>query len=451
MGTEIRDFAALLKGLKERSGLSYGTLAQKLHMSTSTVHRYCNGDAVPHDYAPVERFARVCRASGDELVALHRAWILADEAKRRKAPGAVAAREAEAEAEAEAPEDTVSDASESEPEPEPVPEAVPEPVPEAAPAPAPGRRNRPLRLALVAAAVVALAVPTTVVLVDRAPPQGSDTVASGKGEGPGAGASLRPSGEGKPSGTATTGEKVSGSPSPSDAGASASASASAERSRTVRPETSGGAGSKSGLPLAVHIRPETWEDKCDQTYMLDRKPERVPPPPYEPDAGVWAGALGAVPGGLKRIDVVVQGKEADAVVLQAMHVRVVGRTAAPAWQAYSMLQGCGSGVLVSTYEVNLDAARPLFKAVPTDNGERTLPANPLPLKTSANDPVVLVVYARTQTYDAHWYLELDWSSGDRSGTMRIDDNGKPFRTMSLNDRPLYDYWAEKKTWVLRDY
>ncbi|MGP3635487.1 helix-turn-helix domain-containing protein [Streptomyces sp. 24-1644] len=443
MGTEIQDFAALLRGLKERSGLSYGTLAQKLHMSTSTVHRYCNGDAVPHDYAPVERFARVCRASGDELVALHRAWILADEAKRRKAPAAVAAPEAEA----EEPEDTVSAAAESEPEPEPVPEHVPEPVQTRAP----GRRNRPLRLALVAAAVVALAVPTTVALVKMAPPQGSGTVASGKGEETDAGAPPRPGGEGKPSGTATTGGKVSGSPSPSDARASTPASASAEPSRTVRPEASGGAGAETGLPLAVHIRPETWEDKCDQTYMLDRKPERVPPPPYEPDAGVWAGALGAVPGGLKRIDVVVQGKEADAVVLQAMHVRVVGRTAAPAWQAYSMLQGCGSGVLVSTYEVNLDAARPLFKAVPTDNGERTLPANPLPLKTSANDPVVLVVYARTQTYDARWYLELDWSSGDRSGTMRIDDNGKPFRTMSLNDRPLYDYWAEKKTWVLRDY
>lgn len=83
MGTEIQDFAAELSGLKERSGLSYGVLARKLHMSTSTVHRYCNGDAVPHDYAPVERFARVCGASADELVGLHRKWILADEAKRR--------------------------------------------------------------------------------------------------------------------------------------------------------------------------------------------------------------------------------------------------------------------------------------------------------------------------------------------------------------------------------
>ncbi|MEU0681348.1 helix-turn-helix domain-containing protein, partial [Streptomyces albogriseolus] len=34
-----------------RGGLSYGVLAKRLHMSTSTLHRYCNGDAVPADYA----------------------------------------------------------------------------------------------------------------------------------------------------------------------------------------------------------------------------------------------------------------------------------------------------------------------------------------------------------------------------------------------------------------
>ncbi|MFB7750447.1 helix-turn-helix domain-containing protein, partial [Streptomyces sp. NPDC056121] len=53
------EFATLLRGLKDRSGLSYGVLAKRLHMSTSTLHRYCNGDAVPVDYAPVERLARV--------------------------------------------------------------------------------------------------------------------------------------------------------------------------------------------------------------------------------------------------------------------------------------------------------------------------------------------------------------------------------------------------------
>src|SRR3954465_15505413 len=84
-GDSADAFATLLRGLKDRSGLSYGTLAKRLHMSTSTLHRYCNGTAVPVEYAPVERLARVCRATPQELVELHRRWILADAARGRKA------------------------------------------------------------------------------------------------------------------------------------------------------------------------------------------------------------------------------------------------------------------------------------------------------------------------------------------------------------------------------
>ncbi|MEU1123957.1 helix-turn-helix domain-containing protein [Streptomyces sp. NPDC005899] len=512
MGTEIQDFAALLRGLKERSGLSYGALAQKLHMSTSTVHRYCNGDAVPHDYAPVERFARVCRASADELVALHRKWILADEAKRRRVPGPAVGIPAKTEADANADADTQAEAGagagaeaeaaepeavkpeaagarapqprpqQPQPQPQrprsqaeqeaaagpggtptaesarraatgPGPEAEGELTREPAPGHAPGtvrgpaRRRRSLGIALAAAAVVALAVPTTVVLGNLSSPQGGDSVTAGKGEAAVASGRPRsPSAEARPSAGATAG-KGSASPSPT----SAEASPSARPSPQATPGAPGGAPARTGVPLSVHIRPDTWESKCEQTYMLDREPERVPPPPYESDAGTWARSIEAVPGGMKRIELVAQGKEAGAVVLEAVHVRVVGRSPAPPWQAYAMPQGCGSGVLVATYEVDLDAARPLFRAVPTDNGERTLPAAPLPLKTSVHDPVVLVVYARTRTYDARWYLELDWSSGDRHGTMRIDDDGQPFRTMAMDSRPLYDYWPEKKTWVRRDY
>ncbi|MFF7977525.1 helix-turn-helix domain-containing protein [Streptomyces sp. NPDC007901] len=83
-GTSGSGFAESLRELKDRSGLSYGTLAKRLHMSTSTLHRYCNGDAVPADYAPVERLARLCKAGPEELVELHRRWVLADAERARK-------------------------------------------------------------------------------------------------------------------------------------------------------------------------------------------------------------------------------------------------------------------------------------------------------------------------------------------------------------------------------
>lgn len=239
MGTEIQDFAALLRSLKERSGLSYGALAQKLHMSTSTIHRYCNGEAVPHDYAPVERFARVCRAPSDELVALHRQWILADEAKRRGARKAEAAGRVEPSMVtselAAPPQDPVNrpdpapgpgseQGSEPGPQPEAESEAEPGTVPGSAAAedvtpdarsagvvPLRGRLSgKRLRVLLAAVAVVALTVPTALAIShysgDRSHEEGMDAPRSSAPVTPSRNGSTSPSpSPSKPSPSATSG------------------------------------------------------------------------------------------------------------------------------------------------------------------------------------------------------------------------------------------------------
>lgn len=50
---------------------------------------------------------------------------------------------------------------------------------------------------------------------------------------------------------------------------------------------------------------------------------------------------------------------------------------------------------------------------------------------------MLLVDVTTQTHDARWYLELDWSSQGRTGTIRIDDHGRPFRTTGIKAMPHY--------------
>src|SRR4051812_29541210 len=54
---DVEEFAALLRRLKDRTDRSYGSLARRLNMNTSTLHRYCAGEAVPQGFAPVERLA----------------------------------------------------------------------------------------------------------------------------------------------------------------------------------------------------------------------------------------------------------------------------------------------------------------------------------------------------------------------------------------------------------
>ncbi|MCQ4210583.1 helix-turn-helix domain-containing protein, partial [Streptomyces longispororuber] len=79
----VAELAALLRELKERTDRSYGSLARRLGMNTSTLHRYCAGDAVPLDFAPVERFAALCGATSEQRLELHRRWLLAVAARRR--------------------------------------------------------------------------------------------------------------------------------------------------------------------------------------------------------------------------------------------------------------------------------------------------------------------------------------------------------------------------------
>jgi plasmid maintenance system antidote protein VapI len=70
-------FAELLLELKDRSGRSYEALARRAGVSSSALHRYCSGRAVPPTLEVVERLGRTCGASREEILELHRRWVVA--------------------------------------------------------------------------------------------------------------------------------------------------------------------------------------------------------------------------------------------------------------------------------------------------------------------------------------------------------------------------------------
>ncbi|MEI7034082.1 peptidoglycan-binding protein [Streptomyces pratensis] len=75
----ITDFARALRALKERTPHSYETLAVRVGVSRSALHRYCSGQAVPAEFGTVQLLARQCGADRGELTELHRSWVLASE------------------------------------------------------------------------------------------------------------------------------------------------------------------------------------------------------------------------------------------------------------------------------------------------------------------------------------------------------------------------------------
>ncbi|MEU1226920.1 helix-turn-helix transcriptional regulator [Streptomyces sp. NPDC005828] len=202
-------------------------------------------------------------------------------------------------------------------------------------------------------------------------------------------------------------------------------------------------------PLTWTVASHVWQNGCGHTYLLERRPG---PPPAAADARRWAVARGAVHGGETLVRVSVQGKGAAAVVLQGLHVRVVERGTPPPWTGYRMDEGCGGAVTPRRFTVDLDRPRPVARALDgyDASGEegRTLPAVSFPYAVTAAEPEELLVSARTAGCDCRWYLELEWSSEGRRGTVRIgDEEGAPFRTSGVKGRPVYAYDSAGRTWI----
>ncbi|MFF5840824.1 helix-turn-helix domain-containing protein [Streptomyces massasporeus] len=461
---DVGEFAALLRTLKERTDRSYGSLARRLAMNTSTLHRYCAGEAVPVDFAPVERFAALCGASPEERLELHRRWLLAVAARQRprttgRAGTSGTAQEGEVATGAEEPEqapdavDGLTNGPVSEPVDDPESDAVEDSAFDAVDGPAgdpeegppiprrPWYRRRRVAVGLAAACAVLAALGSLAALPDGrrtpardraaaagpAPSAMTETKAPDRGD-----ASPTPSG-GSPSprrsSPSATPKQLKPSPSPSP--------------RTTPPT----GGSATAPPLTWSANSQAWELGCAHDYVIARPPGQVAPPPVPQDAGVWAASQNAVHGGETLVELTVQGRTDTAVVLEALRVRVVGRTAPAQGNAYAMDRGCGGSITPRSFDVNLDKDRPIARAVAGSDAGTPIPAVRMPYRVSARDPEVLLVNARTQGCDCRWYLELDWSSQGRTGTVRIDDKGRPFRTSGIKGLPRYVYETSARAWV----
>ncbi|MCQ9133092.1 transcriptional regulator, partial [Streptomyces sp. IBSBF 2807] len=193
-------------------------------------------------------------------------------------------------------------------------------------------------------------------------------------------------------------------------------------------------------PLTVSTRTYAWEDpQCEGKYLVDRPPGEVSPPVMGQDVPGWVKAQDAVAADGQRVALTVQGVGDDTVVIESLHVRVVDSGAPPAWNAYLGSSGCGGGVETRSFATDLDAAHP---AIVPRAGQRGVP-----YKVSRSDPEVLYITADVRSHDVKWYVEMQWSSGGRQGTVRIDDHGKPFRTSGSRGRPVYEYLLGGTEWL----
>ncbi|MEU3614858.1 helix-turn-helix domain-containing protein [Streptomyces sp. NPDC006872] len=436
---DVTEFAALLTELKGRTERSYGSLARRLGMNTSTLHRYCAGEAVPQDFAPVERLAEFCGATPEERLELHRRWLRAVAARQR--PRGAGTGTGTGTAATENPE--TSETSSETPETPETPELDKKQLP---------HRRWPRQRRTTVLVGVACALLATLGTLSALPGGGHPTVSDDAARS--AGSSGGPSGTTAPLPSPTPTASTAASRTPGAASTSPGSGPGSAPGRTSPSANAAPGGGKAsapatGVPLAWTADSQVWALGCGHDYVIGKPPAQVPPPPAEQDAGLWASAQGAVHGRETNVEISVQGRSSTAVVLTALRVRVVGRAAPASGTAYAMDQGCGGSLSKRYFAVDLDKDRPVAHSVAGNDSGTPIPAVSLPYRVSSEDPEVLLVTARTESCDCNWYLELDWSSQGRAGTVRIDDHGHPFRTSSIKGLPRYWYGTDngERKWV----
>jgi hypothetical protein len=144
----------------------------------------------------------------------------------------------------------------------------------------------------------------------------------------------------------------------------------------------------------------------------------------------WVAKYGGVPVSGNYYAFTLSALTSDSVVIEGVDPEVISR-AEPVRGVYPApwTGGCG-GILPSVFRVNVDNTPVSVNPVAGDNFGMPIPPVPLPHRIDYNQPEVWHVAAVTETCNCEWVARVRWRSGDRTGVITLDDNGKPFRVTS---------------------
>jgi hypothetical protein len=164
-------------------------------------------------------------------------------------------------------------------------------------------------------------------------------------------------------------------------------------------------------------------------FVVPRPIGQVPPPPNgESEEGRyrWAHDLGGVDASSSLMRVTIAGEEAAPVILQGLRVRVAERRPPLPGSLISYF-GVGAPQSVRYVQVDLSTDPPGWEFI----GQEGRPEEHFPLRVSASETEVFDVQAGQARGDVSWYLELEYTADGEPGVVRIDDDGKPFRTTEI--------------------
>lgn len=202
-----------------------------------------------------------------------------------------------------------------------------------------------------------------------------------------------------------------------------------EESGSVAPDTP---------PFAVLV---TDKSATCAEFAIDRAPDAVPPlPRSSAEHDAWASQLGGRPTRTVVLRVTVQGTTSDVVLLQSLTASVVPALPMTSGAIYGA--NCPDPILVPVREftTELDPTTSTVRLQPREGAK-------FPFQISATEPEAFRIRVNPGGCDCDWTLQLAWTSGERSGTVTIDDDGKPFQSASSRGRTHYVYFWDAQRWI----
>jgi hypothetical protein len=194
-----------------------------------------------------------------------------------------------------------------------------------------------------------------------------------------------------------------------------------------------------GSPLTVATRKDIGP--CGHAWIEGRQAPSAPKPPLSSLApnvwASWAKASGAVDARESDVTATIQAKPGTVVYITGIQFNVLqrkspirGTLAAPP---------CAGPEIGRFVDVDLDHRPPQVIGTSSDPNALVAPNGPaehlaplkLPYKVTNSDGLVLILYGQVAKYDCVWTADILWSSNGRTGSVRIDDNGRPFETTPM--------------------
>ncbi|MGW0821954.1 hypothetical protein [Streptomyces sp. NPDC002845] len=207
------------------------------------------------------------------------------------------------------------------------------------------------------------------------------------------------------------------------------------------------------VPLTAtvtHYIPSTGAANCFGWVFPGKSMEQIPVP-GDGLSAAWAHELGGTDSVQSNIKVSIQGLTDTDVALN--NIRVVDLRKEPALRGPQVWlgAGCGSFVPGRNFRVLLANPNPAVESVTIhDDGTSTVANQSFNFKVTENDLEVFEIEALPHSSQENssplescgclvtWKLALDWSHKGETGTLIIDDHGKPFQTNDgAADDPIY--------------